>query len=109
MIIAISVTLFFIVLRFAVTLFNFMSNPKLPHIAHQHRNKVSILIPARNEENDIITLLQSILQQNYQNYEVLILDDNSTDGTYRVCSDFADAHPQFKVIKGEALPAGWLG
>ncbi|MEO6149047.1 MAG: glycosyltransferase family 2 protein, partial [Mucilaginibacter sp.] len=62
-----------------------------------------------NEENDIITLLQSILQQNYQNYEVLVLDDNSTDSTYRVCSDFAAAHPQFTVIKGEALPAGWLG
>ncbi|RYZ98404.1 MAG: glycosyltransferase [Sphingobacteriaceae bacterium] len=109
MIIAISVTLFFIILRFAVTLFNFMSNPKLPHIAHQHGHKVSILIPARNEESDIATLLQSIVAQNYQNYEVLILDDSSTDGTYQVCKDFADAHPRFKVIKGEELPSDWLG
>ncbi|RCH55027.1 glycosyltransferase family 2 protein [Mucilaginibacter hurinus] len=109
MIIAISITLFFIVLRFAVTLFNFLSNPKLPHIAHPHNALVSILIPARDEEDDITALLQSIVKQDYHHYEVIVLDDNSTDNTYEICSRFADMHHNFKVIKGDELPTGWLG
>jgi glycosyltransferase involved in cell wall biosynthesis len=108
-IIAISVTLFFIILRFAVTLFNFMSNPKLPHIAHRHPIKISIMIPARNEAADILTLLRSVQEQDHQDYEVLILDDNSTDDTYNICKAFAFNDSRFRVIKGEPLPAGWLG
>ncbi|GAA4336638.1 hydroxychlorobactene glucosyltransferase CruC [Mucilaginibacter gynuensis] len=109
MIIAIYVTLFFVILRFAVTLFNFLSNPKLPHIAHQYNALVSILVPARNEQDNILTLLQSIAGQDYPNYEVLILDDNSTDDTYRVCSDFVATNPRFRVIKGKKLSDDWLG
>lgn len=109
MIIALLVAFIFLILRFTVTLFNFLSNPKLPRISKRYRDKVSILIPARNEADDILPLLQSIHQQEYDNYEVLILDDNSTDDTYKICTDFAATHPKFKVIKGNLLPAGWLG
>ena len=109
MIIALLVAFIFLILRFTVTLFNFLSNPKLPRISKRYRDKVSILIPARNEADDILPLLQSIHQQDYDNYEVLILDDNSTDDTYKICTDFAATHPKFKVIKGNLLPAGWLG
>ncbi|RYZ99370.1 MAG: glycosyltransferase [Sphingobacteriaceae bacterium] len=109
MIIAIYVTLFFIILRFVVTLFNFLSNPKLPHIAHPHYAKVSILIPARNEAENIIALLESIAKHDNQKYEVLILDDHSTDNTYELCQTFAATHSNFRVIKGAELPAGWLG
>jgi len=108
-IIALLVAFIFLILRFTVTLFNFLSNPKLPRISKRYRDKVSILIPARNEADDILPLLQSIHQQEYDNYEVLILDDNSTDDTYKICTDFAATHPKFKVIKGNLLPAGWLG
>ena len=109
MTIAILITLFFIIIRFAVTLFNYISNPKLPHIGKYYTDKVSILIPARNEANNILPLLQSIHQQDYKNYEVIIYDDYSSDDTYQVCSDFAAIHPLFKVIKGEKLPQGWIG
>jgi glycosyltransferase involved in cell wall biosynthesis len=108
-IIALLVAFIFLILRFTVTLFNFLSNPKLPRISKRYRDKVSILIPARNEADDILPLLQSIHQQEYDNYEVLILDDNSTDDTYKICTDFAATYPKFKVIKGNLLPAGWLG
>ena len=97
------------VLRFTVTLFNFISNPKLPHTKRAYMQPVSILIPARNEEDNILTLLQSIYQQDYQNYEVIILDDSSEDNTYKICADFAEKHHQFRVIKGEKLPYDWLG
>lgn len=109
MIIALLVVFIFLILRFTVTLFNFLSNPKLTRVGKHYTDKVSILIPARNEEANILALLTSIHQQDYDNYEVLILDDNSTDGTYAVCEAFAAKHPAFKVIKGKALPADWLG
>jgi glycosyltransferase involved in cell wall biosynthesis len=103
------ITLFFIILRFTVTLFNFISDPKLRRVGKHYTDKVSILIPARNEADNIIALLQSIQQQDYQNYEVIVLDDCSTDDTYGICSTFAQLYPQFKVIKGNALPDGWIG
>ena len=109
MIIIIAVTLFFIVLRFAVTLFNFISDPKLRRVGKHYQSLVSILIPVRNEEGNILQLLESITRQDYQDYEVIILDDDSTDNTYQVCRGYADKHPLFRVIKGEPLPKGWLG
>ncbi len=96
-------------MRFAVTLFNFISNPKLLRTAYHYEHKVSVLIPARNEEKNILRLLNSLLRQNYANMEVIVLDDDSTDDTYALCAEFAAKHPQFKVIKGKPLPDGWLG
>ncbi len=109
MIIVISVIFFFLILRFTVTLFNFLSNPKLHRVAKHYTDLVSILIPARDEEDDILALLLSIHNQDYRDYEAIILDDNSSDNTYKICADFAANHPQFKVIKGAELPHGWLG
>jgi len=108
-IIAISITLFFIVLRFTVTLFNFISNPKLTRVSRHYDDLVSILIPARNEEHNIVALLDSIYNQDYKNYEVIVYDDESTDRTYKICSAYAASHPSFHVIKGTELPQGWLG
>ncbi len=100
---------FFLILRFCVTLFNFISNPKLTKVSHQYHELVSILIPARDEEKNILTLLQSIDKQDYKNIEVVILDDHSTDQTYAVCADFAQKNPAFKIIRGKPLPNKWLG
>lgn len=97
------------ILRFTVTLFNFISNPKLHRVSKVYTNKVSILIPARDEEDDILNLLNSILDQDYENYEVIVLDDASSDNTYKICAGFASKHPRFKILKGEELPEGWLG
>jgi glycosyltransferase involved in cell wall biosynthesis len=105
----ISITLFFIILRFTVTVFNFISNPKLTRVNKSYNDLVSILIPARNEEENILTLLESIHQQDYKNYEVIIYDDDSLDKTYAICSAFAASHPRFSLIKGRGLPGGWLG
>lgn len=109
MVIVIYVTFVFIILRFAVTLFNFISDPKLRRVSKSYTNFVSILIPARNEEDNILTLLNSIRQQDYSNYEVIILDDDSSDNTYADCSEFADRHSGFKIIKGKELTGDWLG
>ncbi len=109
MIIALSVTFLFLVLRFTVTLFNFISNPKLSRVNKPYDSLVSILIPARNEEENIIPLLNSIALQDYSHYEVIVYDDNSTDGTFAICTSFAKKHSQIEVIKGGKLPPGWTG
>ncbi|MBE9585728.1 glycosyltransferase [Mucilaginibacter sp. JRF] len=86
-----------------------MSNPKLQRIARPYNDMVSILIPARNEQQNIEKLLRSITEQDYSDYEVIILDDNSTDDTYSICTRYASAHANINVIKGNALPDDWLG
>lgn len=109
MIIAIYITFVFLLLRFAVTVFNFISDPKLRRINRRYDNLVSILIPVRNEEDNILTLLNSIERQDYTDYEVIILDDDSSDRTYELCAAFAAKHHAFRVVKGKALLPDWLG
>ena len=109
MLIVILITLLFIVLRFTVTVFNFVSNPKLTRVSRHYDDLVSILIPARNEQENILQLLQSILKQDYKNYEVIVYDDESTDDTYNICEEFAAGHTSFSIVKGYKLPGDWLG
>ena len=99
----------FLILRFTVTLFNFISNPKLTSSPREYTDMVSILIPVRNEEHNILNLLESIRNQDYQNYEVIILDDHSTDNTQELCAKFCRLNKRFRVIPGKALPKDWLG
>jgi len=100
---------FFLILRFTVTLFNFISNPKLTHSARQYNQLVSILIPARNEAENIEALLQSVKNQDYDNFELIVLDDHSDDATLEICELFAALDPRFKTMRGLDLPKGWLG
>lgn len=109
MIIIIYATFFFIILRFAVTIFNFISDPKLRRVNKNYTSLVSILIPARNEEKNILALLTSIHQQDYRDYEVIVLDDDSSDRTHDICAEFAAKHSTFRVIKGKELTGQWLG
>lgn len=101
--------LVFLVIRFSVTVFNFLSNPKLPRTVKHYHDKVSILIPARDEAENIVQLLASIRDQDYANYEVIVLDDHSSDDTHNRVKVFSTSQPKFTVIQGKALPAGWLG
>ncbi|MES3017072.1 MAG: glycosyltransferase family 2 protein [Bacteroidota bacterium] len=99
----------FLILRFTVTLFNFISNPKLTSSPRDHDDFISVLIPARDEEQNILNLLQSIRDQDYQHYEVIVLDDHSSDGTLEICEKFAALDKRFRVIGGKELPRDWLG
>jgi len=70
---------------------------------------VSVCIPARNEEGRIRRCLESFLNQDYPRMEVLVLDDQSTDGTFKLIQSYAAKDKRFKVIRGKTLPAGWVG
>lgn len=100
---------FFLILRFTVTLFNFISSPKLTRSRKQYSSPVSILVPARNESHNIRALLNSVQKQDYPNFELIVLDDHSEDDTLEICREFAAADERFKVLQGDQLPGGWLG
>ncbi len=70
---------------------------------------VSILIPARNEEKNIRRCLRSLVRQDYSNFEILVLNDNSTDKTAEIAGEIADKYGKIRVIDGKPLPDGWLG
>ncbi|MGC2538991.1 MAG: glycosyltransferase family 2 protein [Candidatus Sulfotelmatobacter sp.] len=87
--------------------------------------RVSIIVPARNEEDDIEQSLARLLELDYDNYEVIAVNDRSTDRTgeimERVAADFRllsphfsqrtreMGHPILRVIHHQELPTGWLG
>ena len=58
--------------------------------------KVSVLIPAFNEEKYILTTLQALLKQDYLNFEVIIVNNLSTDNTRKVVEDFINDHPHLQ-------------
>jgi len=70
---------------------------------------VSVLVPARNEETKIGRCLQSILAQNYPNFEVIVIDDRSTDGTGAIIQSFAGKDSRIKFVHGKDAPSGWIG
>ena len=62
---------------------------------------VSILIPTFNRENFITETVQSALVQTYQDFEIVIVDNQSTDRTYEVCLDLAKIDSRIKVYQNE--------
>ena len=90
---------------------------------------VSIIVPARNEENDIEQSLTSLLELDYDNYEVIAVNDRSTDRTGEIMERIEKSlhpstssgqaplvkdtrsagHPLLRVLHHRELPAGWLG
>ncbi|MCX8126284.1 MAG: glycosyltransferase [Dehalococcoidia bacterium] len=70
---------------------------------------VSVLVPARNEEGNICACLECLRNQDYPNYEVIVLDDNSTDGTFAKAMRVAESDRRVRVIAGAPLPSGWSG
>jgi len=71
--------------------------------------KISVLIPARNEEKRISPTLDALMKQDYADFEVIVLDDNSTDATLEIIENCAKKHERLEVLKGAKLPDGWKG
>ncbi|MDG5766794.1 glycosyltransferase family A protein [Balneolales bacterium ANBcel1] len=70
---------------------------------------VSVLIPARNEENNIAACLESVSRQSVRPIEILVLDDQSEDATASVVEEMASKDNRIVLLKGRPLPDGWLG
>ena len=66
--------------------------------AHTEQPPVSIIIPAYNEELNAVRTVQSLLQQDYANLEIVFVDDGSTDDTFHTVSETYKGHPNVQVI-----------
>jgi chlorobactene glucosyltransferase len=68
---------------------------------------ISVIIPARNEEANLPSLLDSLITQDYPSYEVIVVDDSSTDGTTAVARRYAKQG--VRLIQSDGPPPGWTG
>lgn len=70
---------------------------------------VSIIIAARNEQENLPRLLNALKEQQYPVFEVIVVNDRSTDGTLRVLENFSKDFSQLKAVHIAELPQGWTG
>lgn len=71
--------------------------------------KVSIILPARNEEEFIGKCLDSLIKQDYENYEIIVIDDSSEDKTGKIILEYAKKHPKVIPVSARPKPEGWMG
>ncbi len=84
-------------------------SPDLAHVPPADGIPVSIIIPARNESAIIETVVRSILASQYAPFELLVVDDRSTDDTAALVRAIAATDARLRLIDGAELPPGWLG
>lgn len=72
--------------------------------------RVSVLVPARDEAATVAACVESLARQEYPHFEVIALDDQSSDGTGAILDSLAARFPHVTALHGdEAPPAGWNG
>jgi hopene-associated glycosyltransferase HpnB len=72
-------------------------------------DNICVIIPARNEENYILSTLKSIGDQNINNLSIIVVDDRSTDKTNLLVSEFRRKNKNVSILTGKKLPKGWVG
>ena len=71
--------------------------------------KVSIILPARNEEKYLEKCLDSLIDQDYQNYEIIVIDDSSEDSTGKIIAEYAKKNSKVIHVSANSKPEGWMG
>ena len=80
-----------------------------PSAAGSQRPSLSVLIPARNEEKNLRSTLDAVLANQSAEFEVIVLDDHSTDRTAAIVAEFAAIDPRVRLEAAPPLPVGWCG
>ncbi|NDA25235.1 MAG: glycosyltransferase [Verrucomicrobia bacterium] len=98
----------------SLLLLNYLLNLKVfrfPDILppHDPAPLISVMIPARNEEQRIRPCLETLTSSNYPSFEILVLDDHSTDGTAEIVRQHSQGDSRVHLISGQELPSGWTG
>jgi len=73
------------------------------------KSKVSIILPARNEEKFIEKCLNSLLNQDYDNYEIIAINDSSKDSTGDIIKKYSEKFPKVVFVDAKPKPDGWIG
>ncbi len=88
----------------------FDANDPLPPLASAPR--VTLIAAARNEEDALPAALESFLNLDYPDYEVILVDDDSTDRTGAIADEWArrpEAQGKLRIIHNHSVPPGWRG
>lgn len=101
--------LIFTGIRLLVVLANFLGRQWLRQFRSFTVPLVSVLIPARNEEENIGNLLSNLSDHDYPNMNVWVYDDLSTDQTSAIVKQHMDKDPRIHILEGKTLPQGWMG
>ena len=88
---------------------NLLFFPSLVPTPPESLGRVSILVPARDEERSIGACVSSLLAQDYADFEVLVLDDSSSDRTAAIVTALIGSDTRHRLISGAPLPEGWTG
>lgn len=94
---------------FLVSFINVLANQYLPDYAISHKPLVSILIPARNEEDNIGSILSDLDQLSYRNLEILVYNDESTDQTEDIIFQYMRKDRRIRLVPYVTLPKSWTG
>ena len=70
---------------------------------------VSVIVPACNEAANIESAVATLIRQDYPNFELILVDDRSTDGTGTIIDRFAASDQRIHALHVQVLPDGWLG
>ena len=85
---------------------------KTPHLVEtsdlKSTPKVSVILPARNEEDFLSTCLDSLKTQDYPNYEIIVIDDSSTDNTPNIIARYSN-NSKIVPVSAKPKPDGWMG
>jgi glycosyltransferase involved in cell wall biosynthesis len=88
---------------------------RLPVLREQHAPvpdvwpRLSVVIPACNEGANLESAVATLLQQDYPDLEIILVDDRSRDGTGEIIERLAREDPRIRAVHVETLPQGWLG
>ncbi len=102
------ITAFFL-FRFLISFINFIYRPLHKFNFFSKDITVSVLIPARNEENNLPAILNDLKLQTYKKLEIIIYNDKSTDNTLKIAQNLKKTDSRIKIINGKDLPKNWLG
>lgn len=86
-----------------------LASIRVDELPTQGLNPISVIICARNEVQNLTTYLPSILDQDYPQFEIVVVNDRSWDGTGELLDKLAKQHPKLKVVtvsEGEKFIAG---
>lgn len=101
--------LLFALIQLLVALINLIFSQNFNAQVDESVGLVSVLIPARNEEHNILNLLVDLQKQTYKHLEIIVFDDQSTDQTAELVSEIAKFDARVRLVKSNTLPEGWLG
>ncbi len=76
--------------------------------SHSHP-MVSVILPARNEEKFIERCIRSLVEQDYNNYEIIVIDDRSDDKTGEIIKRLAKENSKIVHVLADPKPKGWMG